>query len=114
MDQLRIHGLELWLRVGCTEEERAFPQRIELDVALELDLRKAGRTDDIAKSIDYAAVADALKKELTPKTFRLAEAVAEQAADQILWRFKPAAVVVRLKKRALPGIDWAGVEIRRP
>ncbi len=113
-DKLLIAGIELWLKVGCAERERAFAQRIELNVTLELPLAPAGKNDDLSKTIDYAAAVEGLRKLLTPKKFRLAEAVAEQAADYLLKKFKPRAVTVLIKKRALPGIDWAGMEIRRP
>lgn len=114
MDKLIINGLELWLKIGCTEAERAFPQRIEMDVTLELSLSAAGKSDDLAQSVDYAAVAEALRKKLAPQSFHLIEAVAEQAADFVLWKYKPRAVTVLIKKRALPGLAWAGVEIHRP
>ncbi|MBL0348990.1 MAG: dihydroneopterin aldolase [Elusimicrobia bacterium] len=114
MDKLIINGLELWLKIGCTEAERAFPQRIEMDVTLELSLSAAGKSDDLAQSMDYAAVADALRQKLTPQSFHLIETVAEQAADLVLWKYKPRAVTVLIKKRALPGLAWAGVEIHRP
>jgi dihydroneopterin aldolase len=64
--------------------------------------------------VDYAAVAEALRQKLTPQSFRLIETVAEQAADLVLWKYKPRSVTVLLKKRALPGLAWAGVEIHRP
>lgn len=114
MDKLIINGLELWLKVGCTEAERAFPQRIEMDVSLELSLSAAGKSDDLAQSVDYAAVAEALRQKLTAQSFHLIEAVAEQTADFVLWKYKPGAVTVHIKKRALPGLAWAGVEIHRP
>jgi dihydroneopterin aldolase len=38
VDQLILSGLEAWVKVGCSEEERAFPQRIEMDVTLHLPL----------------------------------------------------------------------------
>jgi dihydroneopterin aldolase len=79
MDKLIIHGLELWLKVGCTEAERAFPQRLEMDVTLEMPLSAAGKSDDLSQSVDYAAVAEALRQKLTPQSFRLIETVAEQA-----------------------------------
>ncbi|MBL0058899.1 MAG: dihydroneopterin aldolase [Elusimicrobia bacterium] len=114
MDQLILSGLELWLRVGCTEGERAFPQRIELDVTLELPLADAGKGDHLAATIDYAEVCALLKKTLEAKTFKLAEAVAEQASELLLWKHKLSRVTVLVKKRALPGLAWAGVQIQRP
>jgi FolB domain-containing protein len=114
MDQLILEGVEIWLRVGCTEAERAFPQRIELDLTLELPLAHAGKEDNLSATIDYAQVVDLVKKTLEQKSFKLAEAVAEQTAELLLWKHKLAAVTVRVKKRALPGLAWAGVQIRRP
>lgn len=108
-----INALEVWSRCGCTSAERAFPQRLELDVTLELPLGEAGRRDDLAKTVDYAAVVANLKKALEAGEFHLAEAVAERAAEVVLSDSAVAAVTVQVRKRALPGIAWAGVEIRR-
>jgi dihydroneopterin aldolase len=113
-DCLILSGLELWLKVGCTEEERAFPQRLELDVTLELPLAQAGKRDDLALTVDYAEAAALIRNALEPRAFRLAEAVAEQTADLLLSKYKLSSVTVLIKKRALPGLDWAGVRIQRP
>jgi dihydroneopterin aldolase len=113
MDKIFVTGLELWLRLGCTPEERAFPQRVELDVELELDLREPGASDDLSKTADYARVAALLKTSLENEPFRLAEAAAEKAAALALRSFPVRAATVRVRKRALPGVRWAGVEIRR-
>ena len=113
-DKLSVHGLELWGRVGCTEAERAFPQRLEMDVVLEMSLAEVGRTDDLSESVDYAQVVERLKALLEPREFRLVETVAEVAADFVIRAFKIDGVTVRVRKRALPGIAWAEVEIHRP
>jgi FolB domain-containing protein len=113
MDALSVVGLELWLKVGCTAVERAYPQRIVLDVRLEGDFAAAGRGDDLARSIDYAAVAAGLKRALSKKPRRLIEAVAEDAARWALAHTPARAVAVKARKRALPGMDYAEIEIYR-
>lgn len=113
MDRLSIIGLEIWARVGCTAEERAFPQRLEVDVDLFLPLERAGRTDDMAATVDYADAAGRLKRGLEGGEFRLAEAVAERAAGLVLKTFKLRQVAVRVRKRALPGISFAEVALVR-
>lgn len=113
MDQLILSGLELWLKVGCSEEERAFPQRIEMDVTLHLPLADAGWGDNMAATVDYAEACTLIKKTLEPKTFILAEAVAEQTADLLLGKYKLTAVTVLVKKRVLPGLAYAAVQIHR-
>ncbi|MBK8870547.1 MAG: dihydroneopterin aldolase [Elusimicrobia bacterium] len=113
-DQIILSGLELWLKVGCTDAERAFAQRIEMDAALHLPLNEAGRTDSLDATVDYAAACSLLKNTLEPRTFKLAEAVAEQAADLLLGAYGLNSVTVLVKKRALPGLAWAGIQIQRP
>lgn len=114
VDQLILSGLDLWLKVGCSEEERAFPQRIEMDVTLHLPLADAGWGDNMAATVDYADACALIKKTLEPKTFKLAEAVAEQTADLLLGKYKLKSVTVLVKKRALPGLSYAAVQIHRP
>jgi FolB domain-containing protein len=114
MDRLSIIGLDVWTKVGCTAEERAFPQRLEVDADLFLPLAKAGREDDLSAAVDYAAVAAAVRAALESATFRLAEAAAEKAAGVVLKRFpRVRRVDVRVRKRALPGIAFAEVVLSR-
>ena len=113
MDRLSIVGLEIWAKVGCTPEERAFPQKLEIDVDLFLPLARAGTRDDLSATVDYAALAAALKEVLETGEFRLAEAVAERAAALVLKRFPVRRVETRVRKRALPGISHAEVGLTR-
>jgi dihydroneopterin aldolase len=112
-DRLSLLSLEVWCRVGCTAEERAFPQRLELDADLFLPLAEAGRKDDMAATVDYAAVAARLKAALEEGSCRLAETLAERAAEVVLKEFRVPSVVIRLRKRALPGLGCAEVSLSR-
>lgn len=113
MDRLSIIGLEAWARVGCTSRERGFPQRIEIDADLFLPLTASGRGDDLASSVDYAAVAARLKTEAEKGDCRLIETLAHRAAKIILGEFNVLRTTVRVRKRALPGIAWAEVAVER-
>jgi 7,8-dihydroneopterin aldolase/epimerase/oxygenase len=112
-DRLSLIGLELWCRVGCTPEERAFPQRVELDADLFFPLGPAGKKDDLTATVDYAAVAARLKKVLEAGECRLAETLAERAAELILKEFRVPSTEVRVRKRALPGLSFAEVAVLR-
>lgn len=114
MDRLFINGLELWMKVGCTPEERAFPQRLLVDVAMEIPLRSAGTKDDMQHTVDYAEVMHRLKELVETKVYKLVETVAEDVAAAVLKRYKVKRVTVRVRKKALPAIENFGVEIRRP
>lgn len=113
MDAISVVGVDVWLKVGCTASERAFAQRVELDVRLEGDFAAAGRGDDLTRSIDYAVVVEGLRRALPKKPRRLLEAVAEEAARWVLERTTARAVGVKARKRAMPGIRFAEVEIYR-
>jgi dihydroneopterin aldolase len=43
-DKISIEGLTLFARIGCTNEERSFPQQVILTAILELDTTKASNT----------------------------------------------------------------------
>lgn len=109
-DRLTVHALRLMAHIGVTEEERATRQRLEVDVDLYADLDAAGRTGDLAKTIDYRQVADGVRTLLEGRPWHLVEAAARAALDLVLERFPQAGgAVVRVRKYVLP--DTAHVEI---
>ena len=52
-DTILLQGMRLEGRHGATDEERALPQLLEVDLVVEADLRAAGRSDDLADTVDY-------------------------------------------------------------
>lgn len=113
MDFIRIEGLRCRCRVGVPAAERRRRQPILIDLGVGLDLKQAGREDQVKATIDYAAVADAVKKMVEGRPFRLVEAMAEAVARFILTRFGPDQVQVRVRKFSVPGAESVGVEITR-
>lgn len=87
MDQIRIKGLEIYARHGVYEEEKKMGQRFQVDAALHMDTRRAGRSDDLEASTDYGAVCRRLEEVLTGNCYNLIEAAAEYAAQDILLSF---------------------------
>jgi dihydroneopterin aldolase len=116
-DRVILAGMVFAGRHGVLEVERREPQPFEVDVELALDLRAAGTTDELARTIDYGEVFEACRAIVEGPAVRLVETLAERIAVALLAGFPPAAeVVVRVRKpRApLPGtFAWAGVEVRR-
>ena len=113
-DQLLIHGLEADCRIGVTAEERATPQKLWIDLTLEIEAKRAARRDEVGDAVDYAALVDAVRHVVQQQPFTLLETLAEHTAALILKEFTPTRVTIRVKKRALPGIDFAAVELTRP
>ena len=116
-DRIVLAGLAFMARHGVHEHEKTTPQRFEVDVELELELRPAGRSDDLTATVDYGAVATLVREVLEGPPVDLIETLAERIAARLLERFPPAdVVVVRVRKPdvqlAAPGA-YAGIEIRR-
>jgi dihydroneopterin aldolase len=103
------HGVEPWEKL----EEQAF----NVDVELGLDLGPAGRSDDLAQTVDYAAVYRLVQRVVEGPSVDLIEALAETIASEILaGNARVEEVVVRVRKPdvQLGGpLGSAGVEIRR-
>ena len=112
-DKLIINGLAAPCRIGVTEEERTNPQAVWLDLELEIDAAKAAMRDDVSAAADYAELVEDVTRFIESRPFHLLETIAEEVASRILKRFDTPEVVVRVTKRALPGIESATVEVVR-
>ncbi len=116
-DEVFLAGLQFYAYHGVNPEERALGQRFLVDVALEADLRAAGRGDDLARTINYSTVYKRIRAIVEGPPRRLIEAVAEEIAAALLAEFAADAVTVTVRKPevalkgAFPGA--AGVRIRR-
>lgn len=117
-DTVFLEGLRCYGYHGVNPEERTLGQRFVVDVAVETDLRAAGRTDDLERTISYSAVAGRVRTIVEGEPRDLIEAVAEAVAADLLAHFPPAsAVTVTVRKPEAPvkGVffDAVGVRIRR-
>jgi dihydroneopterin aldolase len=98
--------------------EKVLGQRFIVDVTGERDLRKPGRTDNVADTISYATIYKLTRAVVEGKSRDLIEAVAEGIAEAISRAFPEVdGVRVRVRKPGAPVkgsiFDWASVEIER-
>jgi dihydroneopterin aldolase len=103
---------------GFNPEERALGQRFTVDVALAVDLRVSGESDDLADTVSYSAVYKLVRRMVEGEPRHLIEAVAESVAAAILATFPAVArvtVTVRKPEAPLRGamLDAAGVRLTR-
>jgi dihydroneopterin aldolase len=115
-DRIVLQNIQLDGRHGWYEHEQEVPQPFEVDVELALDLAPAGIADDLAKTVDYGAVFEIVRRNVETASFRLLEAMAETIAREILAAFPVEEVVIRVRKPAVDlggPLDYAAVEIRR-
>ncbi len=112
-DRLIIKDLMIEARVGIFEWEQQQPQKIWIDLELGIDAAKAAARDDMNAAVDYGRLVTAITQHLQRKTFKLVETVAEELATLVLKEFATPEVTIRVKKRSLPNIEYAAVELTR-
>ncbi|HEX5148869.1 MAG TPA: dihydroneopterin aldolase [Candidatus Limnocylindrales bacterium] len=115
-DRIVLANMRFQGRHGFYDHELLTPQPFEVDVELLLNLQPAGVDDDLAKSVDYGKVYDAVRQIVESTSFRLLEALAEAISHEVLADFDVTEVGVRVRKPnvQLGGkLDHAGVEIWR-
>ncbi len=93
MDKIVIKDLEIFAYHGVLPEEKAKGQTFVLTAELFCDLREAGLTDNLDKTVNYAEVCEDIYKVMTGDKFDLIEAVAENIADTILLKYEPVKMV---------------------
>jgi len=101
-DTIRIQGLSAFGYHGVLAEERANGQRFVVDVALTLSTRSAGESDDLTRTVDYSAVAEAALAVVTGEPRNLIETVAEQIARAALAYDQVETVTVTVHKPDAP------------
>jgi dihydroneopterin aldolase len=98
MDKISIHGLRVETRIGVSEEERARPRPLLIDIDIWADLIQAGTSDDLVDTIDYHAVITEIAEMVQSMKAKLLEHVAERIASVI---------------GAIEGVDGVSVEVTK-
>lgn len=112
-DAVHIEQLELFARVGVTEEERAKPQRLACSITLWPKTSFETLQDDIARTIDYSAVCAAVREFVEKRSDKLIETVAAEVCQHLLEGFPLRQVRIELRKFVLPNARYASVIVTR-
>lgn len=115
-DRILLQGIRLEARLGVSEDERALPQELELDVEVEADLAAAGASDDLRDTLDYGQLVDLCREVVEARDHRLLESIASTVAGRVLASPRASGVTVRVRKLAVPidaDLDFAQVTIHR-
>lgn len=102
-------------RHGVSDAERSRSQPFRVDIEVEADLDRAGRTDRLEETVDYRELRAIARDVITGEPARLIEALAHRIADRALTLGHVRAVSVRVAKRpaSMEPLDAAAVEIKR-
>lgn len=86
-DQIIIHEIQAFSRIGIYEFERELGQSLIISLDLELDLAKAARTNKLEDTIDYTAVSILVRKIAQEKEYFLLENLAHEIVIKLFESF---------------------------
>lgn len=114
MDRILINDLQVRCVIGVHDWERSARQKLLISVELLTDLKPAGDTDDLNRTIDYGRVAADIEVLAENGRFQLVEALAEAIATHLLEQHTLPAVRITVRKpAALSRAASVGVCIER-
>lgn len=114
MDRILISDLLVRCIIGIGDDERKNKQDVLINLSLSVDLHKAGKSDRIKDSVDYAALKKQIVAMAEGSQFFLVEALAERIAEICLEHTAVYQARVRVEKpTALRFARSVGVEITR-
>jgi FolB domain-containing protein len=100
--------------IGVNPDERTHRQDVVVNLDLEVDIRPAARSDDVADAVDYSTVAKAVQALVEGSSYQLLERLAAEIARVCLQDERVLAARVRVDKpRAVRTGRSAAVEIVR-
>lgn len=84
LDVITLTGVRAYGYHGVFEHEKREGQEFSADVALHVDTRAAAASDDVAHTVDYGAVAEAVTAVITGEPLDLIETLCQRIADAVL------------------------------
>ena len=117
MDKVHIKDLEIIGFHGAIPEEKVLGQKFVLSFELDVDLRQAGKNDDLTKTVHYGELAQKVEEEFTKTSYDLIEKAAEEICEFVLLNYPLVKKVkLLLKKPWAPTrkhVEYVAVEIER-
>ena len=111
-DRIELRGLRVRGHHGVYAHERRDGQDFVVDVTVWLDLGAAARSDDLADTLDYGALAERAAAIVGGEPCNLIEAVAGRVADDVFSDPRVQAVEVVLHKPQAPiPLEFADVAV---
>ncbi|AGF52124.1 slr1626 [Synechocystis sp. PCC 6803] len=108
MDTLNVKGIRAYGYTGYFDAEQFLGQWFEVDLTIWIDLAKAGQSDDLNDTLNYADAVAIVQKLIRESKFKMIEKLAEAIADAILGTGKTQQVKVALTKCQAPIPDFDG------
>lgn len=112
MDRITLTGITARGHHGVYEHERRDGQTFRADVVCHLDLAPAGASDDVADTVHYGELAQAVAAEIAGESCDLIESLAERIARRVLSDARVRTVEVTLHKPQAPiPVEFSDVSV---
>lgn len=112
-DTIEIRRLRVSTHIGVPDEERAEAQILWITVRLIPSQGFDGLADDIARTIDYHAVALEIQAFAASRPRNLIETLAVEIADRLLDKHPLESIAVTIEKHILPDTECVAVHVER-
>lgn len=116
-DKIKLQAMQFYGYHGVLAAEKMLGQVFVVHLEMQLDLQRAGNSDDLKLTVNYADVYEVVKVVVEQKRYDLIETLAEQIAQEVIKQQKLVdAVTVKIEKPQAPiaGVfEYAGIEITR-
>jgi len=115
MDKVFIKDLEVEAVIGVYDWEREVRQLISINLEMNFNTKKAGRSDRIDDALNYKNISKCIIELTESSKSKLIEILAQKIAKTVLSEFPVSSVIVTVEKPgALRGSKSVGVTIKRP
>lgn len=97
MDYIHLKDMQFFGFHGVLPEETKLGQRFRANVSIAVDMTKAGETDELQYTVNYAEVYVLTRDIVEGKPFKLIEALVEEIATRILSTYPELVKGVRIE-----------------
>src|SRR5215472_12956007 len=110
---IHIEQLVIWARLGVSKSEQEKPQRLAANITLWPSFALHDANDELARTVDYAAVRDQVKTFVQQREDRLLETLTDATAMFLLKTFAIRKVRIELRKFVLDDAAFTSVTVTR-
>lgn len=110
--KINIHELQIPVKLGCTAEERAFPQIVKFDIEAVIQGSSAHLSDDLNDTVDYIQICKTAEKVASIKEYKMLEHLVQSVASEVLELSSFVTQVnISAKKHILPTTTGISVQL---
>ncbi|MFB2539297.1 MULTISPECIES: dihydroneopterin aldolase [unclassified Acinetobacter] len=114
-DCIMIDGLHIDTIIGCLDWERQVSQPVVVDLKIYVDLSKAGLSDDLNDTLDYAQICDITTQTIQQLQAQLVEHAGLTVIQRLFaWDNRIEKIALSIKKPTiLPQTQAVGIYLER-